>query len=36
MSTLEAFIASLAFTLAIAFIGSLAARLLAALYRRLP
>jgi len=36
MSTLEAFLASVALTLAIAFFGSLAARLLAALYRRLP
>jgi len=36
MSTLEAFIASLAFTLTIAFIGSLAVRLLASFYRKLP
>jgi hypothetical protein len=35
MSTLEAFLASLAFTLAIAAAGSLAVRLLAALYRKL-
>jgi hypothetical protein len=36
MSTLEGFLASVAFTLAIAFISSLAIRLLATLYRKLP
>jgi hypothetical protein len=36
MGTLEAFLASVALALAIAFFGSLTIRLLAALYRRLP
>jgi hypothetical protein len=36
VSTLEAFARAVILTLAVAFIGSLAARLLAALYRRLP
>jgi hypothetical protein len=36
MSTLEGFLASVAFTLAIAFFGSLALRFLASLYRKLP
>jgi hypothetical protein len=36
MSALEGFLASVAFTLAIAFFGSLAVRLLASLYQKLP
>jgi len=36
MSTLEAFVWAVILTLIAAFFGSLAARLLAALYRRLP
>jgi hypothetical protein len=36
MSTLEAFIRAVILTLAIAFFGSLAARLLATVYRKLP
>jgi hypothetical protein len=36
MSTLEAFARAVILTLAIAFIGSLALRLLASFYRKLP
>jgi hypothetical protein len=36
MNTLEGFLGSVAFTLAITLIGSLAVRLLASLYRKLP
>jgi hypothetical protein len=36
VSTLEGFIFSVALTLAIAFFGSLAARFLATVYRKLP
>jgi hypothetical protein len=36
MSTLEGFIFSVAFTLAITLIGSLAVRFLAIVYRKLP